>query len=106
MEDLAQALLKGCTKEKDRQVVSLDVCKAIAEEKGIPLRDVELAALNAGIVPKRYERNIGTLGIAGQIGLFMEQDRTEHITEHLQELGFTYVTLDMEGYKSKSPCKS
>ncbi len=43
---------------------------------------------------------------AGQIGLFMEQDRTEHITEHLQELGFTYVTLDMEGYKSKSPCKS
>lgn len=69
MEDLAQALLKGCTKEKDRQVVSLDVCKAIAEEKGIPLRDVELAALNAGIVPKRYERNIGTLGITGQIGL-------------------------------------
>ncbi len=69
MKDLAQALLKGCTKEKDRQVVSLDVCKALAEEKGIPLRDVELAALDAGIVPKRYERNIGTLGIAGQISL-------------------------------------
>lgn len=43
---------------------------------------------------------------AEQIGLFMEQERTEHMTDHLCRLGFNYVSLDMEGYKSKSPCKS
>jgi uncharacterized protein len=64
---------------------------------------------NLGYNPVRVRSYGDTARIeteAGQIGLFMEQDRTEHITEHLQELGFTYVTLDMEGYKSKSPCKS
>jgi uncharacterized protein len=64
---------------------------------------------NLGYNPVRVRSYRDTARIeteAGQIGLFMEQDRTEHITGHLQELGFTYVTLDMEGYKSKSPCKS
>ncbi len=67
------------------------------------VRKAEGYLKNLGYNPVRVRYYGDTVRIeteAGQIGLFMEQDRTEHITEHLQELGFTYVTLDMEGYKS------
>lgn len=34
---------------------------------------------------------------AGKIGLFAEQDRSRHISDHLYALGFTQVTLDRQG---------
>ncbi len=39
---------------------------ALAARHGITLRDVELAALDAGVLPERYERNARTFGLAGQ----------------------------------------
>jgi molybdopterin/thiamine biosynthesis adenylyltransferase len=42
---------------------------SIAREQGITVNDVELAALKNGIVPRRYIRNIGTIGLEGQIKL-------------------------------------
>ena len=38
----------------------------IAAETGLPLRAVERFALGEGIIPERYDRNIGTLGADGQ----------------------------------------
>ena len=41
----------------------------LAGRLGLSRREVEIAALEAGVVPDRYERNLGTLGIAGQVKL-------------------------------------
>lgn len=46
--------------------LSIEQTKAIAEKTKLPLRFVEWFALAKDIVPLRYERNIGNLGIEGQ----------------------------------------
>lgn len=53
------------------EILVLDLARAeqMAEEFQVHRRSVELAALHAGVVPLRYERNLGTMGIAGQIAL-------------------------------------
>lgn len=45
-----------------------DVSK-IAASSGMTKRQVEIAALQVEVVPDRYERSIGTIGIGGQIRL-------------------------------------
>jgi molybdopterin/thiamine biosynthesis adenylyltransferase len=42
---------------------------ALAAENACSVRDVELAALRAGIAPWRYVRNLGTIGLEGQAKL-------------------------------------
>lgn len=49
--------------------ISLADVRLQAERHGVPPLEVEIAALEAGVVPARYLRNIGTLGIAGQLKL-------------------------------------
>jgi molybdopterin/thiamine biosynthesis adenylyltransferase len=49
--------------------ISLKSLSFIAHKQKIPVRDVEIAALKNGIVPWRYLRNIGTIGMEGQIKL-------------------------------------
>lgn len=46
--------------------LSLLAAGRIAVDKGCSLRDVELAALDAGAIPERYQRSVGTVGMAGQ----------------------------------------
>lgn len=41
----------------------------LAELLGLQTREIELAALEDGAIPDRYQRSIGTLGIKGQIRL-------------------------------------
>jgi len=41
----------------------------IAAETNLPLRKVECFALAEGVIPERYDRNIGTLGLEGQCKL-------------------------------------
>ncbi|MDK2784618.1 MAG: hypothetical protein PWQ41_233 [Bacillota bacterium] len=41
----------------------------LAQELGMPRRELEVAALKTGIVPGRYLRNMGTVGLAGQLRL-------------------------------------
>jgi len=50
-------------------VVDLSATERIACSFETQRRRVEVAALQAGIVPLRYERNLGTLGNQGQIAL-------------------------------------
>jgi molybdopterin/thiamine biosynthesis adenylyltransferase len=50
-------------------VISLKVSASIAQAQGIAARDVEIAALENSVTPRRYLRNIGTIGMDGQIKL-------------------------------------
>jgi molybdopterin/thiamine biosynthesis adenylyltransferase len=50
-------------------VISLKALTFIAQERKISVRDAEIAALKQGITPWRYLRNIGTIGIDGQMKL-------------------------------------
>jgi molybdopterin/thiamine biosynthesis adenylyltransferase len=49
--------------------ISLKAVASISRAHGIAVRDVEIAALKNGVVPWRYLRNIGTIGLEGQIKL-------------------------------------
>jgi molybdopterin/thiamine biosynthesis adenylyltransferase len=50
-------------------VISLRALSAIARGRKISIRDLELSALKNGIIPWRYLRNLGTIGVGGQIKL-------------------------------------
>ncbi len=50
-------------------VISLKTAASIANSQGISAKEVEITALRQGIVPQRYLRNIGTIGLDGQIKL-------------------------------------
>lgn len=49
--------------------VSLKALSLIAQKQGIKVKDAEIAALLNDIVPNRYLRNIGTIGLEGQLKL-------------------------------------
>jgi len=53
--------------------IGFKVLASIAQKQQIPVIDAEIAALRKGIVPWRYLRNIGTIGLEGQIKL-LESD--------------------------------
>jgi len=50
-------------------VISLKTTASISGSQGLPARDVEMTALKQGIIPCRYLRNTGTIGLDGQIKL-------------------------------------
>jgi molybdopterin-synthase adenylyltransferase len=50
-------------------VVSLKTTASISNSQGVPAKEVEITALKQGIIPSRYLRNIGTIGLDGQIKL-------------------------------------
>jgi molybdopterin/thiamine biosynthesis adenylyltransferase len=54
---------------KKLPVISLKTAASIANSQGISAKEVEITALKEGIVPRRYLRNIGTIGLDGQIKL-------------------------------------
>lgn len=49
--------------------LSLSAARSLAESHGLAVREVELAALEAEIIPERYQRNMGTVGPEGQARL-------------------------------------
>jgi molybdopterin/thiamine biosynthesis adenylyltransferase len=50
-------------------VINLKTTASLCSSQGVPAKDVEIAALKQGIIPCRYLRNIGTVGLDGQIKL-------------------------------------
>jgi len=62
--------IKASAYEEDGIPV-LDVAKAdaLAREWGLPVKEVELAALEARVLPRRYLRSLGTVGWEGQAKL-------------------------------------
>lgn len=53
----------------ESKTISIEEVEDISRNTGIPLRRVECFALSKGVIPIRYQRNIGTFGIEGQIKL-------------------------------------
>lgn len=51
---------------KKHPIIRLKAVTSIAQAKKTTVRDVEIAALEQGITPWRYLRNIGTIGLDGQ----------------------------------------
>ncbi|MEJ2745694.1 MAG: ThiF family adenylyltransferase, partial [bacterium] len=65
----AAAELKAAPSGKEYRGISRSAVEAISSATGVGLREVEIAALEGGIVPLRYQRNVGSLGIEGQLKL-------------------------------------
>jgi molybdopterin/thiamine biosynthesis adenylyltransferase len=55
--------------KQKRLVIDLQSVRYIASKTKTASREIEIACLEHGIVPDRYLRNIGTIGIEGQIKL-------------------------------------
>jgi molybdopterin-synthase adenylyltransferase len=70
-ENLAAAIIASAVKTKaaDSPVITLGEVRRLASESVVSSLEVEMAALRSGVIPLRYERNIGTLGIEGQLKL-------------------------------------
>ena len=51
------------------EAIGLDRVRAVAREFDVSSREVELAALEARVLPRRYLRSLGTVGWEGQIKL-------------------------------------
>jgi molybdopterin/thiamine biosynthesis adenylyltransferase len=54
---------------KQKRLLPLSAVRQLAREWGLSVREVEIRALEARILPARYERNQGTVGWEGQIKL-------------------------------------
>lgn len=50
-------------------LISLRTTSSISNSQKISAKEVEITALKQGIVPRRYLRNMGTIGLVGQIKL-------------------------------------
>ncbi len=67
MQQLATSVVAPDGKEK--RVLPLSAVRRLAGEWGLSVREVEIRALKARILPARYERNQGTVGWEGQVKL-------------------------------------
>jgi molybdopterin/thiamine biosynthesis adenylyltransferase len=54
---------------KEKQLLTLSAVRQLAREGGLSVREVEIQALKARILPARYERSQGTVGWEGQVKL-------------------------------------
>ena len=54
---------------KEKRLLPLSVVRKLAHEGGLSVREVEIRALKAHILPARYERSQGTVGWEGQVKL-------------------------------------
>jgi molybdopterin/thiamine biosynthesis adenylyltransferase len=67
MQQLASCIVGPDRKE--RRLLSLSAVRQLAQETRLRVRDVEIRALSARVLPARYERSHGTVGWEGQIKL-------------------------------------
>ncbi len=68
-EELILELEKVSTEEGGLRVIHLEDVRRLAAKHDLSPLDVEVSSLEAGIVPARYHRNMGTVGIEGQLKL-------------------------------------
>lgn len=67
--DLMTRLEEVARPAGDMRLLALADAQALADEFGTSVREVEMAALTARILPARYVRNLGTVGWDGQLRL-------------------------------------
>ncbi len=58
---------------EEYRCIMLEDTVFLARGHGLKRRAVEIAALEVGIIPERYQRNIGTVGLKGQLKLLQAQ---------------------------------
>lgn len=66
---LTDQLAEAAVTVGDLRVISREALHTIAREAGAGIKQIELAALRAQILPNRYHRSLGTVGWEGQIRL-------------------------------------
>lgn len=67
--ELGEAISAAAVKEGEYLVLPLQRTRELASRFRLSALQVEMSALDSGIVPARYQRNIGTLGKEGQLRL-------------------------------------
>lgn len=67
--DLIESLHVNSELAGNIKIIPFLACRRIASDFGLRPREVEIVALKNSICPSRYQRNIGTIGISGQIKL-------------------------------------
>ncbi len=81
-------------------LIAMESLRGIAERTGASLREVESEALAAGVVPIRYQRNIGTIGVEGQLRLILSRvgicglgGLGGYVAEELARFGVGFLAL-------------
>lgn len=69
MSDWSQQVNKYATVVQGCRVLVFEDLDRLAQDFGLSRRAAEIAALELGVLPQRYLRNYGTLGIEGQLVL-------------------------------------
>ncbi len=70
MDRSLQARIRESAKATEGiEAIALERVQALAGDFGVSLREVELTALEARVLPRRYLRSLGTVGWEGQIRL-------------------------------------
>lgn len=67
--DFHERLLESAIQEGQLRLLPLAAEKTLADEFGLPRRDVQVAAVENRILPMRYQRSLGTVGWDGQLAL-------------------------------------
>jgi molybdopterin/thiamine biosynthesis adenylyltransferase len=62
-------MIELAQEQNGMQIIRLQQVRELAVVNDCSVREVELAALEAGVVPWRYARNVGTIGLEGQAKL-------------------------------------
>jgi molybdopterin/thiamine biosynthesis adenylyltransferase len=69
VSDIARSVLEYAAAAQGCRVLAFEHVELLAQELGLSRREVEIAALELDVLPQRYLRNYGTLGIEGQLVL-------------------------------------
>jgi molybdopterin/thiamine biosynthesis adenylyltransferase len=84
----------------DARIIRLQQVRELATTFDCPIREVELAALETDVVPWRYLRNMGTIGLEGQARLLQATVAVVglgglggYVTEALARMGVGRLTL-------------
>jgi molybdopterin/thiamine biosynthesis adenylyltransferase len=99
-EGLAQTVERYVEQSPGIQILGLEGIEALAGEYGLSRREVEMAVLELGILPRRYLRNYGTVGLDGQLALLRSSVAViglgglgGYIVEGLARMGVGRLTL-------------
>ena len=68
-EDLSRQVGRLAEMVAGTRAIRIGALGELAAAFDCPIREAELVALESGVVPMRYIRNIGTIGLDGQAGL-------------------------------------
>ena len=100
MTDLVRRIDSLAEVVGDGRIIRLEHVQALAVECECEVREVEIAALEAGVVPWRYIRNVGTIGLEGQARLLQSTAAVVglgglggYVTEALARMGVGRLIL-------------